>query len=182
MKQTFFRTLIATALVSSFSIGLFTTLIMIFYKSPLYSVPKDFDWIFALGFPIWAMLYYKLKVNNKILDFQEGLVLGAMVGFAMFVASALVIVIANLINEQVLQSYTQDWIKDLTTNKKMWVARLKTENDYNALVDSYKNITMSQYLFREFGFKMMLLFFVSVVGATALRGTPKPVTTKKTKK
>jgi hypothetical protein len=180
MKRIFFKTLIATASVSSFSIALFTTLVMIFYKSPLYSVPKDFDWLFFVGFPVWAMLYYKLKVNQKKLDFQEGLVMGALVSFAMFVSLALVIWIATLVNEQIMINYSQDWIKDLTDNKTMWLSRVKTEQDYNNMLLAYQKITIGQYLFREFGLKTIILLFVSWVGATAFRGEPQPI--KKSKK
>ncbi|KOY85220.1 hypothetical protein AD998_02790 [bacterium 336/3] len=182
MKQTFFRTLIATALVSSFSVALFLTLIMLFYKNPLNSVPKGFDWLFFLGFPVWAMLYYKLKVNNKTLIFQEGMVLGALVSFTMLLSLNLVVLITYGINHNILDIYIQDWITELITNKKLWIARLKTEKDYESLMNSYKSLTIGQYLFKESAAKMMLLFLVSVVGATAFRGEPKPITTKKAKK
>jgi|JI8StandDraft_2_1071088.scaffolds.fasta_scaffold01366_3 hypothetical protein len=182
MKQSFFKTLIATALVSSFSIGLFLILTMSLYKNPLNSVPKGFDWLFFLGFPIWAMLYYKLKVNNKTLIFQEGIVLGALVSFSMLITLNLVILIAYSINHGILDIYIKDWLAELTTNKNIWVTRLKTEQDYQNLVQSYKNLQIGQYLFKESAAKMMLLFLVSIVGATAFRGEPTPVTTKKTKK
>lgn len=180
MKQIFFKTLIATALVSSAAIGVFIILVLIFYKNPLNSVPKGFDWLFFIGMPVWAMLYYKLKVNNRTLIFQEGLVIGALVSFSMILTLAAVIAIACTLNEDILKLYAKDWITDLTTNKKSWLEKVKTETDYNNLLNAYKNLTLGQYLFKELGVKMILLLFVSVVGATAFRG--KPQITQKTKR
>ncbi|NJP03971.1 hypothetical protein HC823_01770, partial [Candidatus Gracilibacteria bacterium] len=123
--------------------------------------------------PIWAMLYYKLKVNNQTLAFQEGLVLGALVNFAMIAILLIIVGTACLLNENILQNYIRDWLSELATNKKIWLERLKTQEDYQRLLDSYKNLSIGQYLFKEFAGKMMLLLFVSVVAATALRGEPK---------
>lgn len=180
MKQLFFRTLTATALVSSAAIGIFITLILIFYKNPLNSVPKGFDWLFFIGMPIWAMLYYKLKVNNRTLIFQEGLVLGALVSFAMMLTFASVIAISCTLNEDILNNYIKDWVIDLTTNKELWQKRLQTTKDYENMLSSYQNLTLGQYLFKELAGKMVLLLLVSIVGATAFRG--EPAITQKTKK
>lgn len=169
MREKFFQILRATALVSSASIILFTALILIFYKSPLNSLPMSFAWIFFVGFPIWAMLYYKLKVNQRVLQFQEGLVLGALVSFAMFLAFALTIALGYAINENILLSYKNEWLKELTENKEIWLKRLKTPQDYQKLLESYRNLTIGEYLLREFGAKSIILLLVSLVGATAFR-------------
>ncbi|MCU0437919.1 MAG: hypothetical protein MUC49_08370 [Raineya sp.] len=176
MKQTFFKTLIATALVSSFSIALFLSLTMVFYKNPLNSVPKSFDWLFFLGFPIWAMLYYKLKVNNKTLIFQEGLVMGALVSFSMILTMFICIFISYSINQNILIEHRAFWVK------KILDKTVSIEQNKEKVLEIYQNLSIWQYLFQEIGFKMILLFLVSVVGATAFRGEPKPVITKKTKK
>lgn len=172
MKQIFFKTLIATALVSSASIGIFTILVFVFYKNPLNSVPKGFDWLFFVAMPVWAMLYYKLKVNNRTLIFQEGLVMGALVSFAMLLTFASIIAIACTIDEAILNNYSKDWITELLNNKELWQKRLQTPQDYENLLKSYQNLTLGQYLFKELAGKMTLLLLVSVVGATAFRGKP----------
>jgi hypothetical protein len=169
MRAKFFQTLRATALVSSGSIILFTALILIFYKSPLNSLPMGFAWVFFVGFPAWAMLYYKLKVNQGILQFQEGLVLGALVSFAMFVAFALTIVVGYAISENILLSYKNEWLKELTENKETWLKRLKTPQDYQKLLEGYQKLTITEYLLRDFGAKSIILLLVSLVGATAFR-------------
>jgi len=182
MRQLFFKTLIATAFVSCTAIGVFITLILIFYKNPLNSVPKGFDWLFFIGIPVWAMLYYKLKVNNRTLMFQEGLVMGALVSFAMMLTLALVLAIACSLNENILKNYTNDWVTELTANKEVWLKRLQTPKDYEKLLNSYQNLTLGQYLFKELAGKMVLLLLVSVVGATAFRGKPAETTQKVKKK
>jgi hypothetical protein len=182
MKQLFFKTLIATALVSSATIGVFITLILVFYKNPLNSIPKGFDWLFFIGMPVWAMLYYKLKVNNRTLVFQEGLVMGALVSFAMMLTLASTIAIACSLNENIFNNYIKDWLTELTTNKEVWLKRLQTPQDYEKLLNSYKNLTLGQYLFKELAGKMVLLLLVSVVGATAFRGKPAETTSKVRKK
>lgn len=182
MKQVFFRTLIATALVSSAAIGVFITLVLVFYKNPLNSVPKGFDWLFFIGMPVWAMLYYKLKVNNRTLIFQEGLVIGALVSFAMIFTFAAAIAIACSVNENILNIYIKDWLTDLVNNKELWLKRLQTTQDYEKLLSSYQNLTLGQYLFKELAGKMVLLLLVSVVGATAFRGEPQAISNKTTSK
>ncbi|GAB4123420.1 MAG: hypothetical protein OHK0045_16270 [Raineya sp.] len=182
MRKLFFKTLIATALVSSAAIGVFITLILIFYSNPLNSIPKGFDWLFFIGMPVWAMLYYKLKVNNRSLMFQEALVMGALVSFAMMLTMALAITIACTINENILNAYSKDWVNDLVSNKETWQKRLQSKQDYEKLLNSYRNLTLGQYLFKELAGKMILLLLVSVVGATAFRGEPKPSDTKQKKK
>jgi len=182
MKKLFFRTLAATALVSSASIGVFMALIFIFYKNPLNSVPKGFDWLFFIGMPVWAMLYYKLKVNNRTLLFQEGLVIGAMVSFSMIFTFASAIAIACTLNENILNNYIQDWLKDLQNNKELWQKRLQTPQDYDNLLSSYRNLSLGQYLFKELASKMALLLLISVVGATAFRGEAQPIVTKQKNK
>ncbi len=169
MKAKFFQTLRATALVSSTSIILYTALILIFYKSPLNSLPMGFVYIFFIGFPTWAMLYYKLKINQGFLQFQEGLVIGALVSLAMFVGLASTIAIGYVINENILLSYKNEWIKELTENKETWLERLKTPQDYQKLLESYQNLTIGEYLLKEFGAKSIILLLVSFVGATAFR-------------
>lgn len=175
MKQLFFRTLIATALVSSAAIGIFITLVLIFYNNPLNSVPKGFDWLFFIGMPVWAMLYYKLKVNNRTLIFQEGLVIGALVSFAMMLTLAAIIGISCKLNENILNNYAKEWVADLTTNKELWQKRLQTAEDYEKLLNSYQNLTLGQYSFKELAGKMILLLLVSVVGATAFRSEPSTI-------
>ncbi|MFN3316192.1 MAG: hypothetical protein ACK40K_05220 [Raineya sp.] len=182
MKQIFFRTLIATALVSSAAIGVFIILVLIFYKNPLNSVPKGFDWLFFIGMPVWAMLYYKLKVNNRTLVFQEGLVMGALVSFAMMLTFASTIAVACTINENILNNYIKDWVADLTNNQELWKKRLQTTQEYEKLLNAYKNLTLGQYLFKELAGKMVLLLLVSIVGATAFRGEPKAINEQKSKK
>lgn len=174
MKKVFFRTLLATALVSGLSIGIFTTLVMIFYKNPLNSMPIGFDFLFFLAFPIWAILYYKLKVNNRVLDFKDGLVLGAIVSFVMFAFFATSILLANALNPTIFEAYKEDWLKDLAQNKKLWLERVKTEEDYQNLIAFHKNSSVFSYLFRQLGIKTIILLFVSVVGATAFRAKPQP--------
>jgi len=182
MRQLFFKTLIATAFVSCATIGVFITLILVFYKNPLNSIPKGFDWLFFIGMPVWAMLYYKLKVNNRTLVFQEGLVMGALVSFAMMLTLASTIAIACSLNENIFNNYIKDWLTELTTNKEVWLKRLQTPQDYEKLLNSYKNLTLGQYLFKELAGKMVLLLLVSVVGATAFRGKPAETISKVKKK
>ncbi|MDW8296130.1 MAG: hypothetical protein RMJ97_04520 [Raineya sp.] len=169
MRERFFKTLRIFALVSGGSIALFTALVLIFYKSPLNSLPMGFSWIFFIAFPAWAMLYYKLKVNGGFLQFQEGLVMGALVSFAMFIAFASAIAIGYAISENILLSYKNEWLKELTENKEIWLKRLKTAQDFEKLYKSYQYLTIGEYLFREFGAKSIILLLVSVVGATAFR-------------
>lgn len=130
-----------------------------------------FSWIFFVGFPIWAMLYYKLKVNQGILPFQEGLVIGAIVSFTMFLAFALTIMIACTINKQIFLNYKNEWVKELTENKALWLKRVNTETDYQKLLQGYQKLTLTEYLLKEFGAKSIILLLVSLVGATAFRSS-----------
>lgn len=170
MNTNFFRTLWATASVSSFSVGIFTVLVVVAYSNPLNSTPKGFDWLFFLAFPIWAILYYKFKVNQGDLDIREGLVMGALVSFSMFLTTAIIILVASFINENMMSFYIQDWLQDLRENKNHWVQKVKNPAEYEKMLVRYKEMTIGKYLFLEFGYKMMLLLFVSVIAATALRG------------
>lgn len=147
----------------------FMVMLSLVYKNPLSSVPKGFDFILYLIVPIGAMLFFKFRVNDESLNFQEGIVMVSLVNFAMIIGFGLATAIIFNIFPDFLPVFVNEKLAEINANKPAQLTRFKTPQDFENYKINIKNTTIWQIIYQEAGFKLMIGFFTAIVSATGFR-------------
>ena len=147
----------------------FMFMLSLVYKNPLSSVPKGFDLILYLLIPIGALIFFKYKINDNSLNFQEGVVLVSLVNFAMIIGFGIAITVIFNIFPDFLTVFTNEKLAEINANKPAQLARFQTPQDFENYKTNIKNTTIWQIIYQEAGFKLMVGFFTAIVSATGFR-------------
>jgi hypothetical protein len=169
MQHNFFKNLTYSALFSGSVMSIFLILTFLIYKNPLNSVPKGLDMVLFIALPIGALLLYKFKVNQGFLDFKEAFVLVMLTGTTILLFFCITIWILCSINPEYLGVFNEMKVQEIIADKKVWLERVKTEQDYQILLQRTRQQTVGMYLFGEIGIKLIIISLISLVSATGFR-------------
>ena len=169
MTHPYFRTILqASGLGMAFNV-VFLLLLFIFFKDPLNSTAKGFDFLFYIGLPVSAAIYYKMRINGGLLSFSESLVLMTLLNTALLLSTCIVVGLAFSIFPEALEQHIAGLLADLQAKKAQIIKKLPNEAAFEQLLEMAKNRSIGSILFEEIGLKLMITFFTAIVASTALR-------------
>lgn len=169
MKHPFFRTLKYGILLGCGVYTLFWILLVLIYDNPIDSTPKAMDVLLFIGISVGTTIYYKLRVAGGQLSFSEGLVMLTLTYYSLVVTQTLLLYMTLKLSPDLLDTVKQARLAALEAEKESWLKRLKTPNDFEILKQQVRMLTTAVILWQETGFRLLVGFIVSIVGATGLR-------------
>lgn len=169
MKHPFFQTLKYGILLGCGVYTLFWILLVLIYDNPIDSTPKAMDVLLFIGISVGTTVYYKLRVVGGQLSFSEGLVMLTLTYSALVIMQALLLYVTLELSPDLLDIVKQMRLAALEDDRDKWLNRLENRSDFTKLKEQVRMLTTGIILWQETGFRLLVGFVVSLVGATGLR-------------
>ncbi|GIV39053.1 MAG: hypothetical protein KatS3mg033_0853 [Thermonema sp.] len=169
MKHPFFRTLKYGILLGCGVYTLFWILLVLIYDNPIDSTPKAMDVLLFIGISVGTTVYYKLRVAGGQLSFSEGLVMLTLTYSSLVIMQGLLLYVTLELSPGLLDTVKQMRLATLEAEKEEWISRLEKPSDFAKLKKQVQLLTTGIILWQETGFRLLVGFVVSLVGATGLR-------------